>query len=32
VSDKTVRNQLTSIFAKLGVTSRQEAILKMTAK
>ena len=29
VSDKTVRNQITGIFAKLGVSSRQEAILKM---
>ena len=29
VSDKTVRNQVTSIFAKLGVATRQEAILKM---
>ena len=29
VSDKTVRNQLTGIFAKLGVATRQEAILKM---
>ena len=32
VSDKTVRNQLTRIFAKLGVTTRQEAILKMQRK
>ena len=29
VSDKTVRNQITGIFAKLGVSTRQEAILKM---
>ena len=29
VSEKTVRNHATRIFAKLGVTSRQEAILKM---
>ena len=28
VTDKTVRNQVTNIFAKLGVASRQEAILK----
>ena len=28
VSDKTVRNMLTNIFAKLEVSSRQEAILK----
>jgi pimeloyl-ACP methyl ester carboxylesterase len=28
ISDKTVRNQVTGIFAKLGVASRQEAILK----
>lgn len=32
VSDKTVRNQATSIFAKLGVASRQEAILKAQKK
>ena len=32
VSDKTVRNQLTSIFAKMGVSNRQEAILKMSAR
>lgn len=30
VSDKTIRNQATGIFAKLGVSSRQEAILKMS--
>ena len=30
VTDKTVRNQLTRIFAKLGVSTRQEAILKLT--
>lgn len=29
MSEKTVRNHATSIFAKLGVASRQEAILKM---
>lgn len=29
VSDKTVRNQITGIFAKLGVATRQEAILKV---
>ena len=29
VSDKTVRNQVTRIFAKLGVGTRQEAILKV---
>lgn len=29
MSEKTVRNQATNIFAKLGVSSRQEAILKM---
>lgn len=29
VSEKTIRNHATRIFAKLGVTSRQEAILKM---
>ena len=29
VSEKTVRNHATNIFAKLGVSSRQEAILKM---
>lgn len=29
VSEKTVRNHATRIFAKLGVSSRQEAILKM---
>ena len=28
VSDKTVRNQVTRIFAKMGVGTRQEAILK----
>lgn len=29
VTDKTIRNQVTSIFAKLGVSNRQEAILKL---
>lgn len=29
VSEKTIRNHATHIFAKLGVASRQEAILKM---
>lgn len=29
MSEKTVRNHATNIFAKLGVASRQEAILKM---
>lgn len=29
VSEKTVRNHATRIFAKLGVSTRQEAILKM---
>lgn len=29
MSEKTVRNHATNIFAKLGVSSRQEAILKM---
>ncbi|MEM9426905.1 MAG: alpha/beta fold hydrolase [Pseudomonadota bacterium] len=29
VSEKTVRNHATHIFAKLGVTTRQEAIVKM---
>ncbi|MEM1064746.1 MAG: alpha/beta fold hydrolase [Pseudomonadota bacterium] len=29
VSEKTVRNHATHLFAKLGVASRQEAILKM---
>lgn len=29
VSEKTVRNYATAIFAKLGVSTRQEAILKM---
>ena len=28
MSEKTVRNHATNIFAKLGVSSRQEAILK----
>ena len=32
ITDKTVRNQITSIFAKLGVSSRQEAILKATGR
>ncbi len=32
VSDKTIRNQVTNIFAKLDVATRQEAILKMQAK
>lgn len=32
VSDKTVRNQVTRIFAKMGVATRQEAILKMSGK
>ena len=29
VSEKTVRNHATNVFAKLGVSTRQEAILKM---
>lgn len=32
MSEKTVRNHATSIFAKLGVTTRQEAILKMSER
>jgi len=32
VSDKTIRNQATRIFAKLGVSTRQEAIVKMQPK
>ena len=32
MSEKTVRNHATHIFAKLGVSSRQEAILKMQAR
>lgn len=30
-SEKTIRNQVTGIFAKLGVSNRQEAILKVRA-
>ena len=29
MSEKTVRNHATKVFAKLGVSSRQEAILKV---
>ena len=32
MSEKTVRNHATHIFAKLGVTSRQEAILKIKGR
>ena len=28
VSDKTVRNHITNIFAKLGVTDRAQAIVR----
>ncbi|WP_406057651.1 response regulator transcription factor [Kribbella sp. NBC_00889] len=28
VSDKTVRNHITNVFAKLGVTDRAQAIVK----
>ena len=32
MNEKTVRNHATHIFAKLGVSTRQEAIVKMTGR
>ena len=32
ISEKTVKNHLTHVFAKLGVTSRQQAVLSFVTE